>query len=88
MCTKSGKVKKLYNKAKNCGIRELCELLGTFAESQLENLSNDELDEFEILLNYPDWEIFDMLSEMQNPPKQISTVVSLIRTWIFTTYRK
>ena len=51
------RLKRLGFQSWHRGFREMDLLLGQFADAELSLLSNDELNDYERLLDAPDWEI-------------------------------
>lgn len=60
--------RKLRFRAWRRGFRELDLLMGSFADLHLETFSEDEVDEFERLLEVSDWEIYGWLTETNEIP--------------------
>ncbi len=55
-------------------------VLGTFANTAIEDMSDQELDEFELLMQLPDPDMYKWLSgSVPVPPNQNSSVVQKIR---------
>lgn len=61
---------KLKFRAWRRGFRELDLLMGSFADEALDSLDEAGLDEFERLLELPDWEIFAWLVGQEAVPAQ------------------
>jgi Uncharacterized conserved protein len=61
--------RKLKFRAWRRGFRELDLLMGSFADLKLENMTPDEVDEFERLLEVPDWEIYAWLTGNADIPE-------------------
>ncbi|MFN3607844.1 MAG: succinate dehydrogenase assembly factor 2 [Hyphomonas sp.] len=59
---------KLKFRAWRRGFRELDLLMGSFADETLSSMDQDGLDEFERLLDVPDWEIFAWLVGQEPVP--------------------
>lgn len=59
---------KLKFRAWRRGFRELDLLMGSFADEALDSMSQEGLDEFERLLEVPDWEIFAWLVGQEQVP--------------------
>jgi len=58
------------------GFREMDLLMGTFAEANLEGLSESELDEYERLLTTPDWEVYAwLIGQKPVPPNHKGPVL-------------
>lgn len=61
--------RKLKFRAWRRGFRELDLLMGSFADQYLETMSDSEADEFERLLDVPDWEIYAWLTQSADIPE-------------------
>lgn len=61
---------KLKFRAWRRGFRELDLLMGSFADEALDSLDEAGLDEFERLLELPDWEVFAWLVGQEAVPAQ------------------
>ena len=57
------------------GIREMDLVLGRFADAQLKQLNETELDEVERWLDVPDQQIFAWVNGMESTPKEFETVL-------------
>jgi antitoxin CptB len=57
------------------GIREMDLVLGRFADAQLKQLNEAELDEFERWLDVPDQQLFAWVNGMEAAPAQFDTVL-------------
>ncbi len=57
------------------GMREVDLLLGRFANAEIGNLSDDELDAYEVLLEAIDRDIFAWLTGEEEPPSAYDTPV-------------
>ena len=53
--------RKLKFRAWRRGFREMDLLMGSFADKHLDAYGEAELDQFEVLLNQPDWEVYAWL---------------------------
>ena len=53
--------RKLKFRAWRRGFREMDLLMGSFADQHLDQYGETELDQFEALLNLPDWEVYAWL---------------------------
>jgi len=81
------RVKKLCQRAKNRGTKEVCELLGRYANARLHHFDNISLNQFEELLGLSDWEIFDLILGLQSAPESLSSIVTRIRSWVNSEYQ-
>ena len=61
--TRENKVKRLIWQARKRGTLEADLLLATFAKKELSALNEEELDEFDRLLDEPDWDIFYWMTD-------------------------
>jgi antitoxin CptB len=67
---------KLKFRAWRRGFREMDLLIGSFADATLESLDAAGLDEFERLLNVPDWEVYAwLIGHEQVPPQHAGPVL-------------
>lgn len=57
------------------GIREMDLVLGRFADTQIANLNDAELDEYERLLEIPDQQMFAWVSGTETTPADIDTAM-------------
>ena len=67
--------KKLKFQAWHRGFKEIDLILGPFADERLGQMSDDELDEFEALLNVPDHDLYDWICQRSSPPDRLRTKV-------------
>ncbi len=76
--------KKLVFRAWRRGFREIDLILGGFADRKLSELDEAGLDAFEQLLNAPDQEVYDWITEQAVPPANFETpTLALIRAYRF-----
>lgn len=74
--------KKLLFRSWHRGMREMDYVLGTFANEAIETMSNDELSQFEILMQLPDPDMYKWLSGSVEVPANLNTpVVQRIRAF-------
>jgi len=57
------------------GIREMDLIMGRFADAEIGNLSETELDEFEALIEVPDRDLFKWLTGEDEAPSNYDTAV-------------
>ncbi|MGC5779646.1 succinate dehydrogenase assembly factor 2 [Methylobacterium sp. NFXW15] len=57
------------------GIREMDLIMGRFADAEIGNLSESELDEFEALIEVPDRDLFKWLTGEAETPSNYDTAV-------------
>lgn len=62
------KIKKLKYKSSKMGTKELDLILGKFAQDSLDILSEEEINQYEALLNLTDPEIYDIILGWQPAP--------------------
>jgi antitoxin CptB len=67
--------KKLKFQAWHRGFKEVDLILGPFADERLGQMSDDELDAFEELLNVPDHDLYDWICQRSSPPDRLRTKV-------------
>ena len=78
------RLKKLKYRAWHRGIVEADLLLGPFADAHLEVLGDADLDQFEILLEQPDHDLYAWIIGQAEPPTQFDVpVLGLIRQFRF-----
>lgn len=74
--------KKLLFRSWHRGMREMDYVLGTFANEAIETMSDDELSQFEILMQLPDPDMYKWLSGSVEVPANLNTpVVQRIRAF-------
>lgn len=72
--------KKLLFRSWHRGMREMDYVLGMFANEAIADLSDDELSEFEMLMQVPDPDMYKWLSgTIEVPPNWDTTIVRKIR---------
>jgi antitoxin CptB len=67
--------KQLLFRAKRRGFKEVDLIFGTFADAELEGMSEAELDQFEALLAAPDQEVYEWLRGHAPAPKAFDTAL-------------
>ena len=67
--------KRLLFRSWHRGTKETDLLLGSFAERHLAELSNEQLDRYEALLEENDSDIFDWIARQTPPPPELDTDV-------------
>jgi antitoxin CptB len=71
--------RKLLFRSWHRGMREMDLILGTFADAEIDALTGDEIDQYEMLLEIPDTEFFPMVTgERLVPPDLDCTVLQKI----------
>ncbi len=65
--------KRLLFRAQHCGMKENDILLGGFAEAEIQALSDQDLDDFEALLDQSDNDVYIWVSGSQAPPDDFQT---------------
>lgn len=77
--------KKLKFRAWHRGFREMDLLMGPYADAHLETLSATELDQFEQLLEAPDWDVYYWITGQVEAPEQVNgTVLEGLKAFRFT----
>lgn len=78
------RLKKILYRAEHRGFREADIIIGGFAQKHLEQLSPDQLDEFERLIDQPDQDLYAWIIGREPIPEQFAgEVMDLIRTFRF-----
>lgn len=65
--------RRLLYRAWHRGIREMDLIMGKFADAEIGNLSDPELDDFELLIDAQDHDIFSWISETNPLPAEFDT---------------
>jgi antitoxin CptB len=87
MSTDETRLKKLKYRAWHRGFREADLILGPFAEKHVANLTPDQLDAFEVLLDQPDQDLYEWIVEKTaTPPEFDGELMSLIKAFRFEAY--
>jgi antitoxin CptB len=80
------RLKKIRYRAWHRGFREADMILGAFADHHLADLSSDQLDEFERLIDQPDPDLYGWIVGQADAPEAFQgEVLELIRTFRFNT---
>ncbi|PHR61842.1 MAG: succinate dehydrogenase assembly factor 2 [Robiginitomaculum sp.] len=69
------RIKRLIHRANYRGFREADLILGGFAKAYARELSDEEFDQFEALLEEKDHDIYDWINGTQKVPKDFDTPV-------------
>ena len=78
------RLKKLKFRAWHRGFVEADLILGPFADGHLEQMGPQQLDDFEVLLDQPDHDLYDWITGREPTPEAFDTeVMDLIRTFRF-----
>ena len=64
------RLRKLNFRAWRRGFREADLIVGGFADAELADMSGEELDLFEVLLEVPDGDLYDWIVERSEPPPE------------------
>ncbi len=64
------RIKQLRFRAWRRGFREHDFLMGTYADENLDNLGDNELDQFDALLNEQDWDVYYWIIGQRQAPKE------------------
>ncbi|MBT4203175.1 succinate dehydrogenase assembly factor 2 [Hyphomicrobiales bacterium] len=76
-------IRKLIYRSWHRGTKELDMILGNFAESNLHNLNETELNEYLVILDEEDPDLYQWLVNNQNPNKNIDmNIINKIRNFI------
>ena len=67
--------RKLRFRAWRRGFREMDLLMGSFADAEIESMTDDDLREFERLLATPDWEVFAWVTEKSEAPENYQSAL-------------
>ena len=67
--------RKLRFRAWRRGFREMDLIMGSFADSEIDRMSETDLDEFERLLATPDWEVYAWLVGKADVPANFKSPV-------------
>ena len=74
--------KRLLFRAWHRGMREMDYVLGTFANYAIESMNEDELSQFEMLMQLPDPDMYKWLSgSIEVPPNLDNAIVGRIRAF-------
>jgi antitoxin CptB len=78
------RLKKILYRAEHRGFREADIIIGGFAQKHLEQLSPEQLDEFERLIDQPDQDLYAWIIGRESIPEQFAgEVMDLIRSFRF-----
>jgi antitoxin CptB len=78
----SARLRKLSFRAWRRGFKEADIILGNFADDYLEQLTPEQLDIFEILLEVPDQDLYGWIIERKpTPPEYKSEIMNLLNTY-------
>ena len=78
------RIKKLKFRAWRRGFREADLILGPFADHNLSAFTHDQLDQFELLLEQPDQDLYAWIIEREPTPADFDTpVMKMIQTFRF-----
>ena len=69
--TKHARLRKLDYRSRHRGIREMEIVVGKFAETVLETLSDTELDDYERILELPDDKLFSWATGRETVPEDV-----------------
>lgn len=72
---RENRIKQLRFRAWRRGFREHDFLMGTYADENLDRLSDKELDAFDALLNEQDWDVYYWIIGQRTVPKEFETEV-------------
>ena len=77
--THAHRLKRLRHRSRQRGFNEMDQILGSFAAAQLAGLSPGLLDQYEALLDIPDWDAFGWIAGGQAAPPDLAGIVREIR---------
>ena len=72
------RLKRLKFRAWHRGFREADLILGPFADSHVQDLTPEQVDAFERLLEQPDPDIYDWVSGRAQPPRDFAELILLL----------
>ena len=75
------RLKRLRIRCWRRGTREMDLLFGQFADGALENLSSQQLDEFEALMNENDQDLYLWISGAIETPEELLPAIQLVRSF-------
>ncbi len=81
---KSYRLKRLIYQSNHRGCKELDIVLGCVANTQLNLLSDAELDIYEALCLEDEWQIYYWITGDKEPPQQFKTIILTIQKFIHT----
>lgn len=86
---REARLKKLSFRAWRRGFKEADIILGHFADERLEQMSEAQLDSFEILLEVPDQDLYGWIIERESPPPEHNTeIMKQLNQFYKTAYKK
>ena len=72
--------KRLIYRANHCGMKENDVMIGRFALAKLEDLSEDQMDRFENLMNHTDNDLYNWITGREPTPEMVdSDVLRMIK---------
>ena len=75
------RLKRLKFRAWHRGFREADLILGPFADSHVQDLTPEQVDAFERLLEQPDPDIYDWVAGRATPPRDFAELVLLLQAF-------
>ena len=77
--------RKLLFRAHRRGFKEMDLLMGSFAEQHIADMDDGELDQFEALLQTPDWEVYNwILDRAPVPENHASKVLDQLKAFKYS----
>lgn len=73
--TQDARRRRCLFRASHRGTREMDMVMGSFAEAHLTNMSDDDLNDFEKLIDVPDRELFSWVSGSETIPSNFNTPI-------------
>lgn len=87
MTSDETRLKKLKYRAWHRGFREADLILGPFADKHVSNLTADQLDMFEVLLDQPDQDLYEWIVEKTpTPPEFDGELMRMIKAFRFQAF--
>lgn len=73
------RLKRLLFQSQHRGFSEMDQLLTAFARAHLATLTPAQIDDYEVLLELPDWDVFSWLVGQAPAPGDMAAIVAFIR---------
>lgn len=85
--TRDTRLKRLYMRSWRRGMKEMDLVLGQFADQELKKLSDEDLDQFETILDLPDQELYTWVTGAVSEPPQHADIMNKIRNSVISQKR-
>jgi len=72
------RLKQLRFRSAHRGVAEMDQIMGAFAASGLAGLNDAQLDQYQALLDAPDWDAFAWVTGKAAPPGELAEIVALV----------